>query len=61
MSYAIAGFGGALMIVYLIKTDYYNQEIHEFTPTSLLIFSSLILIVKFGCASAFNVIYAATT
>lgn len=49
------------MIVYLIKTDYYNQEIHEFTPTSLLIFSSLILIVKFGCASAFNVIYAATT
>jgi hypothetical protein len=61
VSYGIAGFGGFLMIVYLVKTDYYAQEVHEFTPASLFIFSSLILIVKFGCASAFNVIYAATT
>lgn len=49
------------MIIYLVKSDYYNKTEHNFSSREMLIFGSLILVVKFGNAAAFNVIYGSTT
>jgi len=60
-SFFVAGAGGVMMVVYLIKTDYYQQEEHKFSTTEMMIFGGLILVVKFGNSSAFNVLYGCTT
>ena len=60
-SYGLAGVGGVLMLVYLVNTQYYSYDVHEFSNASMLIFGGLILVVKFGCAAAFNVLYGNTT
>jgi hypothetical protein len=61
VSYGVAGAGGVMMLIYLVQTKYYSYETHEFTLISVFIFGSLILIVKFGCSAAFNVLYGTTT
>ena len=60
-SFTLAGVGGVGMLIYLVRTDYYGHEEHTFSTGEMLIFGGLILIVKIGNASAFNVLYGATT
>jgi hypothetical protein len=60
-SFTLAGLGGLIMVIYLIKSDYYNQAELKFSSGEMLLFGGLILVVKFGNASAFNVLYGCTT
>ena len=48
------------MLVYDYSTDYYASPIHTFTPLSSLLFSTIILVAKFGISINFCVLYSST-
>jgi hypothetical protein len=49
------------MLVYYNSTDYFASPIHTFTPLSSLLFSTIILVAKFGLSVNFCVLYSSTT
>jgi hypothetical protein len=48
------------MLVYDYSTDYYATQIHSFTPLSSFMFSTIILMMKFGLSINFCVLYSST-
>lgn len=60
-SYILAACGGISMIFYLQQQEYYSAQREEVKTPNMLVFGTLILVVKFGNASAYNVLYGSTT
>jgi hypothetical protein len=49
------------MLVYYYSTNYFATSIHTFTPLSSFLFSTIILVAKFGISLDLCVLYSCTT
>jgi len=61
VGYSITAIGGFSMLVYYYSTNYFISNTHTFTPLSSILFSTIILVAKFGISLNFCVLYSSTT